>query len=206
MTGDLGMPGVPSRARSGSGSLSDSEEDLSSPAFGVDSPLSEGVLWDCCEVFRGDGNRSAEMALAGLSEVRLHAVRVTERWMANHRSVSSLARRTRGLLQRSGLEVPPLEPGQLIVHHDYCGAGYGHDTLAGVTARTVAAEQVGLTLEATYTAKTFAALMDLAKKRVLGSRVLFINTLSSVPLEGLLGEAPAEVPLHCLALLQGASS
>jgi len=142
------------------------------------------------------------LALAGLSEVRLHAVRVTERWMASHRTVTSLARRTRRLLMAGGLSVPALDAAQLLVHHDYCGAGYGHDTLAGVTARAVALDQAGLTLEPTYTGKTFAALLDLARKGSLGSRVLFVDTLSSAPLDGLLAKATAEVPLHCLGLLQ----
>lgn len=142
------------------------------------------------------------LALAGLDDVRLHAVRVTEKWMANHRSVSRLARKTRALVLAGGADVPALRPEQLIVHHDFCGAGYGHDTDAGRAARTVASEQAGLMLEATYTAKTFAALLALAERGALGPRVLFIDTVSSAPLDALLARAPAEVPADCLGLLQ----
>jgi len=145
------------------------------------------------------------LALAGLSSVRLHAVRVTERWMASHRTVSGLARRTVGLLERGGARVPPLQASQLVVHHDYCGAGYGHDTPGSVQAREIAQTQAGLTLEATYTGKTFAALLDLASRGALGSRVLFIDTLSSAPLDDLLARAPAQVPPAFTGLLQRAS-
>ncbi len=142
------------------------------------------------------------LALAGLADVKLHAVRVTERWMASHRTVTSLAGRTRKLLKAAGLAVPSLHAEQLLVHHDYCGAGYGHDTEGSRQARRIALDQAGLTLEATYTGKTFGALLDLAEKGELGARVLFIDTLSSAPLDDLLAAAPAEVPPEFLGLLQ----
>jgi D-cysteine desulfhydrase len=145
------------------------------------------------------------LALSGLSEVTLHAVRVTEKWMANHRTVFRLAQRTRALLVAGGAQVPPLRPSRLIVHHGYCGPGYGHDTEAGRAARDVAQQRAGLVLEATYTAKTFAALLALSEQGALGKRVLFVDTVSSAPLDALLAQAPAQVPADCLRLLQGAS-
>ena len=45
---------------------SDSEVDLSSPEPDIAPALSEGVLWDFAEVFRGDGNWSECMIAAGL--------------------------------------------------------------------------------------------------------------------------------------------
>ena len=54
------------RARGDPADSSDSEVDLSSPEPGIAPALSEGVLWDCAEVFRGDGNWSECMIAAGL--------------------------------------------------------------------------------------------------------------------------------------------
>ncbi len=144
----------------------------------------------------------AGLALAGLENTRLHGVRVTEKWMANGRSIRRLAMRTRALLVRGGAEVPRLRPEQLQVHHDFCGVGYGHDTEAGCAARGIARDQAGLVLEPTYTAKAFAGLMSLCEREVLGPRVLFVNTLSSAPLGDLLARAPSQVPAEFLGLLQ----
>ena len=52
------------RARDEPADSSDSEVDLSSLEPGIAPALSEGVLWDCAEVFRGDGNWS-ECVIAG---------------------------------------------------------------------------------------------------------------------------------------------
>lgn len=76
----------------------------------------------------------------------------------------------------------------------WLGAGYGHATDAGERATTEAAE-AGLTLDPTYTAKTFAA----ATARVLAwseepapRTVLYWHTLSSAPVTPLLERAPSE--------------
>ena len=55
-------------ARDEPANSSDSEVDLSSssPEPGIAPPLSERVLWDCAEVFRGDGNWSECVIAAGL--------------------------------------------------------------------------------------------------------------------------------------------
>ena len=50
----------------GTAGSSDSEVDFSSPEPGVAPVLTEGVLWDCAEVFRGDGNWSECMIAEGL--------------------------------------------------------------------------------------------------------------------------------------------
>ena len=54
------------RARDEPADSSDSEVDLSSPEPGIAPSLSEGVPWDCAEVFRGDGNWSECMFAARL--------------------------------------------------------------------------------------------------------------------------------------------
>ena len=82
---------------------------------------------------------------------------------------------------------------RLIVDARYLGAGYGHATAEGDRAREVA-RTVGLTLDATYTAKTFAAALDLvASERY--RNVLYWHTLSSAPMEPLLARAASEASL-----------
>jgi len=140
------------------------------------------------------------LALAGLDEIRLHAVRVTETWMANHRSISRLARRTRRLLVAAGAEVPKLDPAALVVHHGFCGDGYGHLT-EGASRALGVATAAGLNLETTYTAKALAGLLEVASRGETGPEVMFVDTVSSASLDGLLAEAPAEVPEGLRSLL-----
>ena len=140
------------------------------------------------------------LALAGLGETRLHAVRVTEKWMANHRSISRLARRTRKLLVAGGADVPKLDPGALVVHHGHCGDGYGHVT-EGASRALGVASTAGLSLETTYTGKALAGLLEVVGRGETGPEVMFVDTVSSAPLDALLAEAPTEVPEELLPLL-----
>ena len=90
---------------------------------------------------------------------------------------------------------------RLTVERAYLGAGYGHATAAG-TAATEHARALGLALDATYTAKTFAAALDVVR-RSPGQAVLYWHTLSSRPLEPLLADAPGALPPALSALLPG---
>ena len=85
---------------------------------------------------------------------------------------------------------------RLEVEASYLGEGYGHPTAAGEAA-TRAAEQVGLALDPTYTAKAFAAALEQVAR---GSfrHVLFWHTLSSAALSPLLANGPeaSELPLE----------
>jgi 1-aminocyclopropane-1-carboxylate deaminase/D-cysteine desulfhydrase-like pyridoxal-dependent ACC family enzyme len=82
----------------------------------------------------------------------------------------------------------------------YLGTGYGHRTEKGDRA-TQAAVAYGLQLDPTYTAKTFAAALDLVHGGKY-KRVLYWHTLSSAPLCSLLEAATPfeELPtdLRCL--------
>jgi 1-aminocyclopropane-1-carboxylate deaminase/D-cysteine desulfhydrase-like pyridoxal-dependent ACC family enzyme len=82
----------------------------------------------------------------------------------------------------------------------FVGRGYGHATEEG-RAAIRRAEQEGLTLDLTYTAKTFAALLS----RVEAGReknILFWHTLSSAPMEPLLAGAPPKLPRELERLLR----
>jgi hypothetical protein len=64
------------------------------------------------------------------------------------------------------------------------------------------ARTLGLSLDPTYTAKTFAAALDMVR-RSPGQAVLYWHTLSSRPLEQLLADAPGTLPPPLAALLPG---
>jgi D-cysteine desulfhydrase len=82
-----------------------------------------------------------------------------------------LARKTAAL---AGIPVGEL---RLDIDRRWLGRGYGYSTREGERAMAEAS-RFGLLLDATYTAKTFAAALDLARTQ----RVLYWHTLSSAPL------------------------
>jgi D-cysteine desulfhydrase len=85
--------------------------------------------------------------------------------------------------------------------HGHVGKGYGHATAAGVRAAQEG-ENCGLSLDPTYTAKAFAAALEL-RARVPGQHILFWQTLSAAPLAPLLAVAPQfeELPRDLANLL-----
>jgi D-cysteine desulfhydrase len=84
-----------------------------------------------------------------------------------------LARKTAALVGRAASpERPYVE-----VDRRWLGRGYGYSTREGERAMAEAS-RFGLLLDPTYTAKAFAAALDLARTE----RVLYWHTLSSAPL------------------------
>ena len=92
-----------------------------------------------------------------------------------------------------GLAVRSAPARALTFTSSYLGAGYGEPTEAGVKATAIAAD-AGLSLDATYTAKCFAAALDYVQSARF-ERVLYWHTLSSAPLAPLLEGAPDEAAL-----------
>jgi D-cysteine desulfhydrase len=86
---------------------------------------------------------------------------------------------------------------RLAIDRRWLGRGYGYPTEAGARA-TGDATRSGLTLDPTYTAKTFAAALERVEA-LRGSTkpttVLYWHTLSSAPVAPLLAGAPAESEL-----------
>lgn len=125
------------------------------------------------------------LALAGLHQTRLVAVRVVERIVCNQSKTERLARAVLGRLGKTVASMPPL-----VVEHRQFGGAYGRTTEAGVAACEWA-RQRGLDLEPTYTGKTMAALLADADAGLLaGKHALFWNTFSSRSLQPLLASAP----------------
>jgi 1-aminocyclopropane-1-carboxylate deaminase/D-cysteine desulfhydrase-like pyridoxal-dependent ACC family enzyme len=84
---------------------------------------------------------------------------------------------------------------RLEIDRAWLGLGYGFTTEAGTRAMQ-AAEGVGLVLDPTYTAKTFAAALDRVERlrdAPAPKTVLYWHTLSSAPMAPLLAGAPEEV-------------
>jgi D-cysteine desulfhydrase len=76
------------------------------------------------------------------------------------------------------------------INPSYLGRGYGQATEAGHRACRLASAS-GLALDLTYTAKAFAAALDLVDRRT-EENVLFWHTLSCAPMDAWLARAPAE--------------
>jgi 1-aminocyclopropane-1-carboxylate deaminase/D-cysteine desulfhydrase-like pyridoxal-dependent ACC family enzyme len=95
---------------------------------------------------------------------------------------------TRRCHRLSGGERPRDALARLDLTTKYMGAGYGEPTEAGMRAQKLAAT-LGLSLDPTYTAKAFAAVLDeIASGRY--RTILYWHTLSSAPMGPLLAGAP----------------
>lgn len=130
------------------------------------------------------------LAAAGLT-TPIVGVRVTDRMLINRATMGTLLRGTVHRLRALDPRFPPV--GSAALRHlridgTEFGDGYGHPTHQGEQAMRLAGETAGLTLDETYTAKAFAAMLRDAE---LGRRrLLFWHTLSSADLTGRLRRAP----------------
>lgn len=128
---------------------------------------------------------------------RVLAVDVAIGWAAGVALVLALAR---GAVRADGgAATVRLLARRITVERRYLGAGYGYPTTVGTRA-TEHARALGLSLDPTYTAKTFAAALDLARQSP-EQVVLYWHTLSTRPLEPLLADAPSALPLALARLL-----
>lgn len=129
----------------------------------------------------GSGGTAAGLALglrlAGL-RARLHCVLVNDLTPMSARSVARLARRTQSFLRQRGATFPQilLGPGDVSVHPDWLGNGYGHSSSAAGEAQSEFAA-AGVELEPVYTAKAAAGTLGLMRTGSLDDGpVLFWNT------------------------------
>jgi D-cysteine desulfhydrase len=134
----------------------------------------------------GSGGTVAGLALgcrlAGLQS-RVVGVLVTDILPPSAARVARLARATLARLRRADPRLPPLSitSDDIVIETGYLGAGYGAPSEAGIAAAQAFADSEGIELEATYTAKALAALLDLAARPAWRGRpLLFWNTYSSV--------------------------
>ncbi len=135
--------------------------------------------------------------LAGLA-VPVVGVRVAPAVAVNRRAVLGLALRSQRLLALAGgpqAGAVRLSNGDFLLDSDQYGGGYGHPTEAGRSAQRLVEEAEGIRLEPTYTAKTFASLLEHGRRKTFPGPLLFWNTFNSVDLSGrIAGVGPADLP------------
>ncbi len=119
--------------------------------------------------------------LANLKTV-VYAIRVTDPTFASVENTQNLAVKTRSLLAKYDQSLPNLSFEHLIIDGNYYGETYGKPTSEGLEAIKIIKETEGITLEPTYTGKTFAGLIAYVrakKNEVKDKTILFWNTFNS---------------------------
>jgi D-cysteine desulfhydrase len=124
------------------------------------------------------------LALAGLpSEVQ--AVRVSPQQIMNRERLDRLMAKTARMLNRLDPNIPAdlHRRTRITVRHEFFAGGYARSDAATDAAIAVAADELGLALEPTYTGKAMAALLhDAARIRQRDMSLMFWNTYNSSPL------------------------
>lgn len=149
---------------------------------------------DAIYVALGSGGTAVGLALglaAAELPIEVRAVRVTDWRIGNRAVLRGLMYRTIRRLRRDDQTFPDvLRAGMRLLHIDSSQreGGYGTPNDAGLKAIVIGNED-GLVLDPTYTAKTFAALLDAAPQQQ-NRRLLYWHTLSSVDLDPLVATAP----------------
>lgn len=127
--------------------------------------------------------------LSGLSTTVI-GVRVTMESIgpipvASSRTVEALMKKTHRLMKKHSPSIPDISIPPQEVINDYVGKGYGCATAECLDALALMKEREGISLEPTYTAKTFAALLDFIKIHKDGNEaILYWHTYNSVDLSG----------------------
>jgi len=124
------------------------------------------------------------LALAGLP-TEVHAVRVTEDFVANPDAMRRLMVKTAMLMNRLDPSIPAdlAERARYCFREGFVGDGYARTNEATDRAVDVAQNELGLVLETTYTGKAMAAMLqDLGQAATARKSMLFWNTYNSRPL------------------------
>ncbi len=133
------------------------------------------------------------LALAGLP-TEVHAVRVTEPAYSGEKLLHRLIHKIVDMMRRLDPSIPQDLPERVNVRvrHSFFAGGYAHSNDATDFAVRFAQENMGLTLETTYTGKAMAALLaDIRSAKNERPEILFWNTYNSVPLPATEMERPA---------------
>jgi 1-aminocyclopropane-1-carboxylate deaminase/D-cysteine desulfhydrase-like pyridoxal-dependent ACC family enzyme len=157
---------------------------------------------DVCVVALGSGGTAAGLA-AGF-EAEGMRTRVVSVCVSQPPGLVTFATRrlARACARRARIAASEAER-RLVFDHRFLGDGYGWATPEG-DAATRDAKAIGLTLDATYTAKAFAAALWHVRAR-RSRRVLYVHTLSSAPMAPLLqGTTLASLPAAVQGLVGGA--
>lgn len=126
------------------------------------------------------------------------AVRASSRPISTRKKLRRMYAETVAFLRARDASFPAvrLDEERFVVADRFLGKGYAQPTVAGRAAIRFGAEH-DLSLEATYTAKAFAALRAAAEAELKGKRVLFWQSHAGQPLD-LADVDPADLP-HAFA-------
>jgi D-cysteine desulfhydrase len=140
---------------------------------------------DCVYVALGSGGTMTGLSLGALLaglKCRVIGVRVSLdrsgplRFTDKH-TVRTMMQRAYALLRALAPDVPELEIPEQHVLNDYFGAGYGAETPEGREAIVRAQAHADMRLDGTYTAKTFAAVLEAVRRsKHAGETVLYWHT------------------------------
>ncbi len=125
--------------------------------------------------------------LAGMS-TKVIGIRVSEAYLGpfqacTPKTVKTLIYKTYELLKKTDRKIPDISLKQPRIVHDYFGDGYGFPTAEGNKAYHIAKENEDILLDPTYTAKTFAAVLDYCQRQPKKSGpILYWHTYNSVDL------------------------
>jgi 1-aminocyclopropane-1-carboxylate deaminase/D-cysteine desulfhydrase-like pyridoxal-dependent ACC family enzyme len=168
-------------------------------AFELKDQIDQGMLPEPAVIFcpLSSGGTLAGIALGvqltGLN-TRLMGVRV----MPSHlgplqvctpHTVRKQMQHTYAYLKKRCRNLPEVSIRVPVILQDYLGSGYGTPTRAGSKAYHLMQEKEGIRLDPTYTAKTFAAVLDYCRNHQLDrGPVLYWHTYNSVDLSDPAGE------------------
>jgi len=122
------------------------------------------------------------LVLAGL-DIEIQAIRVTEELYGNERELRRLMRKTAAMMCAIDPAIPAdiASQANIVCRGEFFGTGYGRTTDATEHAIALAKDELGLSLESTYSGKAMAALLHDIGERSDGP-VLFWNTYNSRPM------------------------
>ncbi|TFG27205.1 MAG: pyridoxal-phosphate dependent enzyme [Promethearchaeota archaeon] len=118
--------------------------------------------------------------LAGL-KTQIHAVQASFSSLSNFKAIRRLANKTKLYMAKYDNTIPDITFEHLHYTEEYYGGEYGLPTPEALKAIKIAQEE-NISLEPTYSGKTFAALLDFIlnnKKEIKDKTVVFWNTYNS---------------------------
>ncbi|MGD2270574.1 MAG: pyridoxal-phosphate dependent enzyme [Desulfobacterales bacterium] len=159
-------------------------------AFELKSQIESGVVPEPAVIFCPAGSNGTlagltlGVMLAGLKSktvgVRVSASHLGPIQICTPDAVLRLMKSTYRYLRKNGQTIPELELKAPLILNDYFGEGYGRPTKAGNEASALA-KKADVVLDSTYTAKTFAAVLDYCQVHSSESEpVLYWHTYNSV--------------------------
>lgn len=135
------------------------------------------------------------VALAGLRS-EIQAVRVSDTAISNEQVLQRLMQKTTAMMHRLDRSVPAdlAERARIRLRHAFFAGGYARSDDKTLGAIRLAADELGLELESTYTGKAMAALLEDAATAGADGEYLFWNTWNSAELAPEPGTGLAAIP------------